>query len=99
MLDLFGGVAPELTSSHGLSGTELAMLRLAGEWWRDGSAKENAIRDRFGISPTRFHQVVARLIASPAALAAEPAIVRRLQRIVDGRRVRIGRRPSSAVAS
>lgn len=86
----------EPASSGGpLTDVELAMLRFAGEWWRDGSAKEMAIRDRFGISVTRFHQVVNRLIATPAAQEVEPVIVNRLQRIVDTRRALI-RRPTAA---
>lgn len=70
-----------------------ALLRLAGEFWRDPSAKEQAIRDRFGMSPVRFYQRVAVLMRSPAALAAEPVIVHRLQRQVAARRARrLGRR-------
>lgn len=99
MDDLFTVVEEERAAAAAVADVELAMLRFAGQWWRDGSAKEHAIRARFGISPTRFHQVVNRLITTPAAMQAEPVIVARLQRIVDGRRVRIGRRPSSAVES
>lgn len=78
-----------------LSDADVAMLRLAGEWWRSAAAKEQAITDRFGITPIRFYQRVAHLIDTPAAAAAEPTVVNRLRRIRDARRVRIGRLPSS----
>ena len=75
-----------------LADVDVAMLRLAGEWWRDPLAKEQAIRDRFGITPIRFYQRIAHLIDTPAALAVEPQIVHRLQRIRAARRARLGRR-------
>jgi hypothetical protein len=75
-----------------LSNVDVAMLRLAGEWWHNAAAKEQAITERFGLSPIRFWQRVAHLIDTPAALAAEPQIVHRLQRIRAARRARLGRR-------
>lgn len=78
-----------------LSDVDVAMLRLAGEWWRDAAAKEQAITDRFGVTPVRFYQRVAYLINTPAAAASEPMVVTRLRRIRDARRVRLGRLPSS----
>ena len=44
-------------------------------------AKETAIRDRFGLSPTRYYQVLNALVDRPAALAADPLLVRRLRRL------------------
>lgn len=78
--------APASLPAPGLTDEALAMLRLAGQYWRNGSAKDQAVRDRFGISPTRFHQRINALLPNPAAMAAEPLIVRRLQRIADARR-------------
>lgn len=74
-----------------LDDTDRAMLRLAGEHWRDGSARDRVIRDRFGCSPVRFWQRIAALIDTEAALAVEPVIVHRLQRVHAARGRRLGR--------
>jgi hypothetical protein len=70
----------------GLSARELDMLAFERQWWRAAGAKETAIRDRFGLSPTRYYQVLNALVDRPAALVADPLLVRRL------RRVRVARR-------
>ncbi len=68
-----------------LPSADRAVLRFAGEFWTNPAAKEQAIAERFGVTPVRFYQRVARLIEEPAALAAEPVIVGRLRRIRDRR--------------
>ncbi|TKJ25274.1 hypothetical protein A6V29_04315 [Blastococcus sp. CCUG 61487] len=65
-----------------------AILRFADQWWRTPGAKEVAIVDQFGITPTRFYQRLAHLIRQPAAAAAEPVLVHRLQRILARRQAR-----------
>ena len=72
-------------SAAELAPEDLAMLRFAGEWWRDPAAREQAIRDRFGLPPVRFYQRIAYLITTPAALAAEPLVVARLKRLAQAR--------------
>jgi hypothetical protein len=49
-------------------------------------SKERAIRERFGFSPTRYHQLLGRVIDRPEALAYDPMLVRRLRRLRDERR-------------
>lgn len=68
-----------------LPAEDLAVLRFAGEWWKDAAAREQAIRDRFGITPVRFYQRVAHLMRTPAAQQAEPVLCARLQRIRSAR--------------
>ncbi|MDR0417131.1 MAG: DUF3263 domain-containing protein [Propionibacteriaceae bacterium] len=63
-----------------LTAVELAMLDLERCPWRDPLAKEQAIRDRFGWSPTLYHHALNRLIDEPAAWAADPLTVKRLRR-------------------
>ena len=55
-----------------------------------GGAKETAIRDRFGVTPTRYYQVLNALVDRPDALALDPLLVRRLRRLRlrDSERVR-----------
>jgi hypothetical protein len=57
------------------------MLTFERQWWRHPGAKETAIRDRFGVTPTRYYQVLNALVDSPDALAVDPLLVRRLRRL------------------
>jgi Protein of unknown function (DUF3263) len=65
----------------GLSRREHEMLTFERQWWRQAGAKETAIRDRFGVPPTRYYQVLNALVNRPDALAADPLLVRRLRRL------------------
>jgi Protein of unknown function (DUF3263) len=57
-----------------------AVLAFERQWWKYAGAKEEAIRRQFGISPTAYYQLLSRLIDEPAALAADPMLVKRLRR-------------------
>lgn len=63
-----------------------AILDLERDWWKLGIPKERAIRERFGFSAARYHQLLNRIIDRAEALAYDPMLVRRLRRIRDGRR-------------
>ena len=65
----------------GLSRREHEMLTFERQWWRQAGAKETAIRDRFGVPPTRYYQVLNALVDRSDALAADPLLVRRLRRL------------------
>jgi hypothetical protein len=65
----------------GLSRREREMLTFERHWWRQAGAKETAIRDRFGVPPTRYYQVLNALVDRPEALAVDPLLVRRLRRL------------------
>jgi hypothetical protein len=56
--------------------------------WKLGVPKERAIRERFGFSPTRYHQLLHRIIDRPEAVAYDPMLVRRLRRVREARRRR-----------
>jgi hypothetical protein len=64
-----------------LSRREHEMLTFERHWWRQAGAKETAIRDRFGVTPTRYYQVLNALVDRPDALAADPLLVSRLRRL------------------
>lgn len=64
---------------------QLAILRFERKWWNQASAKEQAIRDELGYSPVRYYQLLNQLLDNPAALAADPTTVKRLQRIRESR--------------
>ena len=56
------------------------------EAWKLTVTKERAIRERFGFSPSRYHQLLHRIIDRPEALAYDPMVVRRLRRVREARR-------------
>ena len=64
-----------------LTERDLEMLAFERQWWRHAGAKETAIRERFGLAPTRYYQALNALVDRPAALAADPLLVRRLRRL------------------
>lgn len=72
----FGEPLPE-----GLTRRELDILGFERQWWLYAGNKEQAIRDMFDLSPTRYYQVLNQVIDNAQALAAEPLLVRRLRRI------------------
>ncbi|TDB70984.1 DUF3263 domain-containing protein [Micromonospora sp. KC723] len=64
-----------------LTEREQRILAFERQWWRHAGAKEQAIRDTFGLSATRYYQLLNALLDRPAALAAEPVLVGRLRRL------------------
>lgn len=66
--------------------TEADMLTLAGQQFRYAGARETAIREQFGVSETRYWQMVDRLLDRPDALAWDAVLVRRLVRLREARR-------------
>ncbi len=64
-----------------LTDRERELLDFEKQWWRSPGAKEQAIRDRFDLSPTRYYQSINELLDRPAALAYDPALVKRLLRL------------------
>lgn len=65
---------------------DAAILAFEKRWWRAAGEKEQAIRDRLGLSAVRYYQILTRLLDDPEALIAEPVLVKRLRRIRDMRR-------------
>jgi hypothetical protein len=58
------------------------------EAWKLDVPKERAIRERFGFSAARYHQLLHRIVDGPPALEYDPMLVRRLRRIREIRRRR-----------
>jgi hypothetical protein len=75
-----------------LTEREELILAFERQWWRHAGAKEQAIRDTFDLSATRYYQLLNGLLDNPAALAHDPVLVRRLRRLrVTRTRTRIPR--------
>lgn len=97
MNDVDAAPAPELTEEasmeaarstfeeHGagahLSERDRAILEFERQWWKYAGAKEQAIRDLFDLSATRYYQIINGLIDTPEALAFDPMLVKRLRRL------------------
>jgi hypothetical protein len=63
---------------------QLAILEFERTWWRQPGAKEQAIRDTFEVSPTRYYQMLNALLDLPQALAYDAVLVNRLLRLRAG---------------
>ncbi len=57
------------------------ILDFEREWWRHAGAKEQAVREYFDVSPTRYYQLLNRVIDDDTALAYDPMLVKRLRRL------------------
>lgn len=79
---------------HGaLTQVEKRMLALEAGWYKYAGAKDQQINELLAMSPTRYYQLLNELIDRPEALAYEPLVVKRLQRLRAARRQqRSGRR-------
>jgi Protein of unknown function (DUF3263) len=76
-----------------LTSREVEILDFERQWWRYAGAKEQAIREKFDMSATRYYQVLNALIDQPDALAFDPMLVKRLRRMRAARtRARSARR-------
>jgi hypothetical protein len=64
-----------------LSSRDAEILTFERQWWKFAGAKEQAIRDKFQMSATRYYQVLNALIDKPEALAQDPLLVKRLRRL------------------
>ena len=82
--------APSASASgaDGLNERERRILDFERDAWGLRLPKERAIRETFGISATRYHQLLHRLVDRPEALAYDPMLVRRLRRLREIRRKR-----------
>jgi hypothetical protein len=80
-------------ASSRLSDRDRRILEFERQWWKYAGAKEQAIRDLFEMSGTRYYQILNGLIDTPEALEADPMLVKRLRRMRAARqRARSARR-------
>jgi hypothetical protein len=56
------------------------LLDFERDWSAHAGAKGDAIRERFGFSPARYYELLARAVERDDALAYDPLTVRRLRR-------------------
>jgi len=77
--------APERTPVDELDERSRAVLDFERDWTRHAGAKEEAIRQAFGLSATRYYQLLGALIETRPALAYDPLLVGRLLRLRETR--------------
>lgn len=75
----------EIRAESGMGERDLAILAFERQWWKFAGAKEQAIKDQFGLSSTSYFQILNSLLDSPAALAHDPMLVKRLRRMRETR--------------
>ncbi|GAA1795703.1 hypothetical protein GCM10009795_046470 [Nocardioides hankookensis] len=63
-----------------LSDLDREILAFEQDWVAHAGTKDEAVRERFDLTPTGYHQLLNRLIDLPAAEAHAPRLVRRLRR-------------------
>lgn len=80
------------TTTTGLTELEERILTFERGWYRFPGAKDQAVRDEFGVSAIRYSQLLNALLDKPAAIAAHPVLVKRLRRLRASRRVTPSRR-------
>lgn len=79
--------AAEKTTTSGLSvpdsltERDREILALERLWWQYTGTKEQAIREKFDMSTTRYYQILNALIDREDALAFDPLLVKRLRRL------------------
>ena len=69
----------------GLIRRDREILAFERQWWKYAGAKEQAIREKFAMSATRYYQVLNALIDRPEALAFDPLLTKRLRRLRSAR--------------
>ncbi|HIY41792.1 MAG TPA: DUF3263 domain-containing protein [Candidatus Nocardiopsis merdipullorum] len=86
-------IGPSQDGRPALAEREQRILAFERQWWKFEGSKEQAIRDEFGFSATRYYQLLNGLVERPEALAFDPMTVKRLRRLrADRQRQRNARR-------
>ncbi|WP_106397360.1 DUF3263 domain-containing protein [Actinocorallia populi] len=72
---------PRAFPSDLLSDRDRKILAFERQWWKHAGAKEQAIREAFEMSSTRYYQLLNLVIDRPEALAHDPMLVKRLRKV------------------
>lgn len=91
--DLWSASMHGAAADSALCERDQEVLAFERQWWKYAGAKEQAIRELFDMSATRYYQLLNNLIDQPDALAHDPMLVKRLRRLRSARqRARSARR-------
>jgi hypothetical protein len=64
-----------------LTQRDIEILDFERSWWKHAGVKEQAIKERFDMSATRYYQLLNELLENPAAMSHDPILVKRLKRL------------------
>lgn len=84
-------VVPDIDSTQIPSGSgevseqSMRILDFERQWWKYAGMKEQAIKELFGLSSTRYYQTLNQIINDPTSLSYDPMLVKRLRRMRDQR--------------
>src|SRR5262245_23321127 len=74
-------IPTQVTPVSKLSELQQRVLQFERKWWRHAGSKEQAIREQFELSATRYYQMLNKLLDLPEALEFDPVVVGRLRRL------------------
>ena len=80
-MDAAEHITAQQETAAGLSERDSEILEFERHWWKYAGAKEQAVREKFDMSSTRYYQVLNALIDKPEALVQDPLLVKRLRRL------------------
>lgn len=69
-----------MTETQALTPRQLAILDFERNWWALSGTKDAEIQSRFQVREGQYYQELNTLIDTPAALAQDPLLVKRLRR-------------------
>ncbi|WP_344246448.1 DUF3263 domain-containing protein [Actinocorallia libanotica] len=75
------GEDPRAFPADLLSDRDRDILAFERQWWKHAGAKEQAIRETFEMSSTRYYQLLNIVIDRPEALVHDPMLVKRLRKV------------------
>jgi Protein of unknown function (DUF3263) len=64
-----------------LTQRDIEIMDFERSWWKHAGVKEQAIKERFDMSATRYYQLLSDLLENPAAMAHDPILIKRLKRL------------------
>jgi hypothetical protein len=64
-----------------LTQRDIEIIDFERSWWKHAGVKEQAIKERFDMSATRYYQLLNDLLENPAAMAQDPILIKRLKRL------------------
>jgi hypothetical protein len=73
--------APVEKTDPGLTDQQRRMLTFERLWWKHAGSKEQAIREQFSLSATRYYQMLNQILDLPAAVEFDAMVVGRLRRL------------------
>ena len=79
-MDAAEALTPADEPESSLTAREQEILAFERQWWKAAGAKEQAIRELFDMSATRYYQLLNNLVDKQEASRADPMLIKRLRR-------------------